>query len=332
MIEIDGSYGEGGGQIVRTAVALSGVTGKPVRVFNIRANRPKPGLAAQHTKAIETVKLLTNADVRGLFVGSTDFSFTPGENAGGNFEIDIGTAGSITLLLQCALPVAVFSSRPTELKITGGTDVAWSPPFDFFRYIFLPMLAEMGAEVSVELLRRGYYPRGGGCIRVKVNPSGIKGLVLQIDDRREITGVSHSSCLPGVAQRQTESARKFLKNAGYNAKIDVEERNEVSTGSGITLWSGCKSGSALGEKGKRAEKVGEEAAAALLGEMRSGGAVGMHLADQIVPYMALASGNSGMTVRELTMHAKTNIWATQKFLDRKFEVKEEEGKIRVTVI
>lgn len=332
MIEIDGSYGEGGGQIVRTAVALSGVTRKPVRIFNIRANRPKPGLAAQHTKAIETVKLLTNADVKGASAGATDFSFAPGENAGGNFEIDIGTAGSITLLLQCALPVAIFSSRPTELKITGGTDVTWSPPFDFFRHVFLPLLAEMGAEASVELLRRGYYPKGGGCVRVKVNPSGIKGLVLQSGNGREIAGISNSSRLPGVAQRQAEAARKFLKSAGHDARISIEERDEISTGSGITLWSGCRSGSALGEKRKRAEEVGREAAAALLGEVRSGCAVDVHLADQVIPYMAVAYGKSGMTVRELTAHAKTNIWVTQKFLDRKFEVKEEEGRVRVNVV
>ncbi|MBC2762112.1 MAG: RNA 3'-terminal phosphate cyclase, partial [ANME-2 cluster archaeon] len=167
MINIDGSYGEGGGQIIRTAVALSAVTGTDVTISNIRSNRPKSGLKAQHMSAIRTAADMTGARISGLKSGSTELTFSPGVSTsggipGGYYKIDIGTAGSITLLLQCLMPIALAAQEPVSLDITGGTDVAWSPPIDYMAHVLLPVLETMGLKCNIKLQRRGYYPRGGG--------------------------------------------------------------------------------------------------------------------------------------------------------------------------
>ena len=161
MLEIDGSYGEGGGQILRTSIALSAVTGRPVYIKNIRAKRPNPGLAAQHLESVRCIALLTDADISGLKLGSTELTFYPKEVKSGEYHIDIGTAGSITLFLQCLMPMAMRIKDAISINIRGGTDVAWSPPIDYLRYVMLPTIAKMGYDAHIDLIGRGYYPRGG---------------------------------------------------------------------------------------------------------------------------------------------------------------------------
>ena len=329
MLEIDGSVGEGGGQIIRTAIALAAITGKEVEITNIRANRPKPGLSAQHLNAVKAVERLSKGTTEGLELRSTRLQFSPGTLKGFEGEIDIGTAGSITLLLQCFIPVALFADTETKVWITGGTDVNWSPPIDFYTNVFLSALKEMGCGVHIDLKLRGYYPKGGGLVDVSVAPTRhLKGIVLQ---RREqagvINGVSHSCGLPAhVAERQAKAAEKTLKEAGYDTKIktEIEKEGKRTTGSGITLWCGYKSGSALGERGKKAEVVGEEAAHVILRELKAPATVDVYLADQLVPYIALAEGKSEMKVREITKHLETNMYITQKFFDVAFEIEKEE--------
>lgn len=351
MIEIDGSYGEGGGQLVRTAVALSAVTGEEIKVTNIRKNRPNPGLKQQHLKALETAAKICGARVSGLSQGSSELFFAPVEIKGGKYNIDIGTAGSITLLLQCIMPALPFVEEKVELTIRGGTDVAWSPTIDYLQHVTLRALEQFGYAGSVTLKERGYYPRGGGSAsavfepcklhgfhfrktegnkKTESNPVG-EGLKGEKSMMEEIIGVSHASNLPAhVPARQAESARSMLLEAGYDARIDVSSSEFFSTGSGITLWKGYCGGSALGKKGLPAEKVGRQAAEEVIKELRAGAAVDIHLADQLIPYMALA-GNSSFTVRELTLHAATNIWVTEQFLDVKFKIKEMEGLFEVSV-
>ena len=330
MLEIDGSVGEGGGQIIRTAIALAAITGKEVEITNIRANRPKPGLSAQHVHAVKAVERLSGGHTEGLELRSTRLQFSPATLNGFEGEIDIGTAGSITLLLQCLIPVALFADRDTTVSIKGGTDVNWSPPMDFHTNVFLAALREMGCEVHLDVKRRGYYPKGGGLVTVHVSPAQhMTGFVLTNGGEEGIiNGVSHSCGLPAhVAERQAKAAEKVLNEAGYDAelKTEIEERGEWTTGCGITLWRGYKSGSALGERGKRAELVGEEAAKNIVTELESSSTVDVHLADQLVPYIALAEGKSEIKVREVTKHLETNMYITQKFLDVAFEV-EKEGK------
>jgi len=222
VIEIDGSFGEGGGQILRTAVALSCVTGKAVRIKKIRANRPKPGLAAQHLKGIEAAKIISGAEVEGLRLGSTEVIFRPGIVRGGEYRIDIGTAGSVTLIFQTILLPLLFAERESRVTVTGGTDVAWAPPVDYFKNVTLKALREMNAECQLQVLRRGYYPKGGGAVRLEVKPSEMRGVIFERLDEI-VKGVSHCQNLPEhVAVRQANSAREFLEERGIRAEIKIE--------------------------------------------------------------------------------------------------------------
>ncbi len=314
MIEIDGSFGEGGGQIVRTAVALSAVTGEPVRITRIREGRKNPGLSPQHVTAILALAKVTNARIEGAKPRSQEITFRPGEVRGGEREIDIGTAGSITLLIQCFLPALVFADSPATLTVRGGTDVKWSPTIDYLSRVALPAFAEFGVQSRLSCERRGYYPRGGGLATLEVVPGKLKRADLLAVEPGPVEGISHSSNLPEhVAKRQAEAAAEVLKGSGFDAKISCETNTLPSTGSGITLWSGRRGASALGERGLPAEKVGASAAEEMAAELRSKAAVDRYLADQLVPYLALAGGS--YTAPEVSRHASTNIWTATRFLD-----------------
>jgi len=327
VIEIDGSFGEGGGQILRTAVALSCVTGKAVRIKKIRANRPKPGLAAQHLKGIEAAKIISGAEVEGLRLGSTEVIFRPGIVRGGEYRIDIGTAGSVTLIFQTILLPLLFADRESRVTVTGGTDVAWAPPVDYFKNVTLKALREMNAECQLQVLRRGYYPKGGGAVRLEVKPSEMRGVIFERLDEI-VKGVSHCQNLPEhVAVRQANSAREFLEERGIRAEIKIEVLNGLSTGSGIVLWNGYKGSSALGEKGKRAEVVGLEAAESLYMELKSEAAFDAHLADQIMPFAAMADGRTEYTTSKVTMHQKSNAYVINSFLGE--VVRFEGSRIRI---
>src|SRR3990170_4083771 len=191
-MKLDGSYGEGGGQILRTAVALSIVTGKSVEIDNIRKARPKPGLAAQHVKAVETAATLCDAKVTGCSLRSTHLSFSPGRIKKGIYGINIGTAGSITLLLQCLMPAAMHASGTTRLNIIGGTDVQWSPPIDYLRFVTLRALSVMGYDCEIRLIRRGYYPVGGGHVEAIIKPSILKKINFEKNVCEVVEGISHS--------------------------------------------------------------------------------------------------------------------------------------------
>ncbi|MGB9928961.1 MAG: RNA 3'-terminal phosphate cyclase [Methanosarcina sp.] len=330
MLEIDGSYGEGGGQLVRTAVALSAVTGTGVKIKNIRKNRPNPGLKQQHLKALETAAKICEAEIFGLFPGSTELSFVPVEIKGGKYEIDIGTAGSISLLLQCLMPALPFSKKKVELLIRGGTDVAWAPTIDYLQNVTFKALERLGYTGNIILKKYGYYPKGGGEVSAFFEPCKLKGFHFSRESE-EIKGVSHASNLPAhVPLRQAEAAKLKLLEAGYPSEIENKSFEFLSTGSGITLWAGFSGGSALGKKGLPAEKVGQHAAEEIIKELASGAAVDVYLADQLIPYMAL-SGSSSYTVREISLHAATNIWITEQLLDVKFNIEEKKGLFEISV-
>jgi len=322
FMKLDGSFGEGGGQILRTAVALSAVTGTPVEIENIRKGRPKPGLSAQHVKAVEGLARICEGQVTGCRLKSTRLCFTPGKIRGGDYDIDIGTAGSISLFLQCLMPALMHAPGTVRIKITGGTDVQWSPSIDYMRFVTLEALRKMGYECEIKLITRGYYPRGGGCVEAIINPSSLNHIDFEGNRCLHVEGISHSSGLPAhVAQRQAASAGKRLSENGYESKIITEVNDHPSIGSGITLWCGAVGGIALGKPGLKAEKVGEIAANAIIDELRSGAGVDEFLADQLIPYMALAGGGS-FTTRKITLHTKTNIWVTEQFLPVKFNIEE----------
>jgi RNA 3'-terminal phosphate cyclase (ATP) len=319
MIEIDGSFGEGGGQIVRTAVALSAVTGKPVRIARIRQGRPKPGLAAQHAWAILALADLCGARTSGIAPGSSEIVFAPGEIRGGSHKVNIGTAGSVTLLMQCLLPALLKTDSPASLEVHGGTDVQWAPTVDYFKNVFLPALGCFGARASLEVRQRGYYPKGQGNVLLRVEPAKLKAAHFSGTTKEIVIGISHCSNLPEhVARRQAIAASTTLQEQGYESEIALEVMRLPSMGSGITLWSGYKGASHLGERGLPAEKVGKMAADDLISELKSEASVDTHLADQLIPYIALAGGS--YTTREISLHAKTNIWTAGHFLERKISV------------
>ena len=332
-MKLDGSYGEGGGQILRTAVALSAVTGEPVEINNIRKNRPKPGLSPQHVKAVQSAAALCDGEVGGCSLHSTELTFIPGKINGGAYYIDIGTAGSITLLLQCLMPIAMHSPDTVRLKISGGTDVSWSPTIDYMRFVTNLALSRMGYDGSINLVRRGYYPRGEGCVEAVIAPAKLKRMEFETNTCSVIHGISHSSRLPAhVAQRQADSARKLLQQEGFDTRIAIETKDEISTGSGLTLWCGYMGASALGKPGLPAEKVGSLAADLILSELKSQAGVDEYLADQLIPYMGLAGGGS-FTTRIISLHTRTNIWVTELFLDVKFNIQElETGLFRVSIM
>jgi len=276
MIEVDGSFGEGGGQVLRTAVALAAVLSKEVRVFNIRAGRAEPGLRPQHVTGVKAAAQLCSGELKGLEVGSTEFVFKPGKLKAGGFRFDVGTAGSVTLVLQTLMPIFAFSPGSVQLEITGGTDVKWSPPIDYLRLVTLPVLKKIGYQGDLERVRRGHYPKGGGLVRFSTTgPQMLQPLIAEkAGSVSKIYGVSHAVALPRhVAERQAAAARKNLEEARLpSPSIDIEvleDKRPAGPGSGIVLSAETQKGNilgsdALGERGTPAEEVGSTAGLSLI--------------------------------------------------------------------
>ncbi|MEM2001838.1 MAG: RNA 3'-terminal phosphate cyclase [Candidatus Methanomethylicaceae archaeon] len=334
VLELDGSYGEGGGQLLRSAVALSCLTGSPIRVFNVRGKRPKPGLQPQHMTALKAAAEVSGALVQGLSIGSTEVYFEPKEIKAGRYLFDIKTAGSVTLVMQTLLPILSFAKGTSEVTIIGGTDVPWSPTVDYFRYVAIDAFRSMGLDCAVELLRRGHYPRGGGRVVFAVRPAKPLSPIVAVKRGRvlAVRGISHCTSLPAhVASRQASSAVRIIRETGLGDVRIAEERGEGDgPGSGVALWAEVESGpnigaDALGAREKRAEEVGREAAEKLLAELKTGMAVDRHLGDMLIIYMAMARGRSEIGVTELTMHAETMIWLTERFLGLKWLVERGPG-------
>ena len=334
MIEIDGSYGEGGGSLFRYSLALSALSGLPVRIKNIRAKRDPPGLKPQHLAAAKVLTEISNAKASGLSVGSTSVEFIPGEIRGGKYKFDVGTAGSVSLVIQAVLPVAIRANSPIELDLIGGTDVRMAPPVDYMRNVFLKNLSLMGIKAELQLIKRGHYPRGGGRVILRVNPvSNINNIeAIELGEIKKVRGLAHAVKLKrDVAERIALSATKMLKSEGLDPEIDVEwsENNHLGPGAGITVWAESNSvigADSLGERGKPSEVVGKEAASKLIDEIRSKMAFDRHTGDMLIPYLAVSSGRSVVGVSNLTLHAISNIWLCEKFFNIKFDIKGEKDR------
>jgi len=283
----------------------------------------------QHLKGIESAKTITNAEVEGLKLGSTRVVFKPRSLRGGRFKIDIGTAGSVTLILQTILLPSLYAEKESFFEIRGGTDVKWSPSVDYVKNITLKALKLLNANVEIELVSRGYYPKGGGLIRVHVEPSKLKGVEFHVHERNNVVrGISHCQNLPRhVAERQAKSALNLLKASGYESEIDIEVRKGFSTGSGLTLWCGFKGGIALGERGKRAEDVGVECANAILTELNRFGIFDKHLSDQVMPFSAVAVGKTKYTTTDVTKHLISNAYVINEFFGGSVKINKNEIEI-----
>lgn len=320
MFTIDGSFGEGGGQILRTSLALSLVTGKPFRIEKIRANRKKPGLMRQHLTAVNAAAEVGSAAVTGNEIGARELTFEPKGIRGGQYRFAVGTAGSTTLVLQTVLPALLTATEASELIIEGGTHNIYAPPFDFLAKAFLPLVNRMGPAVTAKLERPGFYPAGGGKFTVTIEPSGTLSRI-DLVERGEIKGqeaVAIVSQLPrGIAEREIAVLKDKLPMCAENL---VVEEVQDPRGPGNIVMVIIKSEritevfTGFGERGVPSEHVAGSLVKPVREYLAAGVPVGRYLADQLIVPMALAGGGEFMTL-PLSRHSNTNIEVVKKFLD-----------------
>ncbi|WP_026609490.1 RNA 3'-terminal phosphate cyclase [Methylocaldum szegediense] len=331
-IVIDGSYGEGGGQILRTTLCLSAISGRPVRIENIRARRKKPGLAAQHLTAVFAAAKLCDAELSGAELGSKTLTFAPRTKPkAGDYLFDVaearrgGSAGAVTLVLQTVLLPLALAEGSSRVVFLGGTHVPMSPPFDYVRNVWLSYLKLMGIRAELSLERSGWYPVGQGEMRLEISgtPAGEREKLrpLTLPERGElvaITGRALAANLPEhVAVRMADRAQTILRRKNMSCEIDAVSVRAACPGAGIFLvarYQHALAGfSALGERGKPAEQVAEDVCAKLLEHHHTNASVDEHLADQLVLPCALADGESVYTVDPMTRHLSTNAWVVERF-------------------
>lgn len=339
MLRIDGSQGEGGGQILRTALTLAALLRTPIEVLNIRAGRRNPGLQPQHLTAVTAVARVTGAEVAGATPGSPAVTFIPGPTRAGDYAFDVGTAGSVTLILQALLLPLALAGTPSRLRVRGGTHVPWSPSVHYLDAVFLPPVRRIGLEAKVSLLAWGFYPRGGGEVEAVIQ--GTAGLApLSLLDRggiERVGGVSAVANLPRrIAERQRDRAARRLGDAGFAPTIELVEAAGPGQGTVLFLaaeYAGVVAGfTALGERGKPAERVADEVVEALLDFHGRAGAVDAHLADQLVLPLVLARGSSTFTTVAISRHLLTNAQVVNWFLPGAVTVEGAMGEAgRVTV-
>lgn len=326
MLTIDGLLGYG--QVLRTALALSALTLKPIKVTNIRKQRTKPGLMAQHLAGVKTIGEFCNAEIKGAKIGSTEIEFAPKEHQIENKHIDIGTAGSIPLLLQTLTPLLVFSQKPVSLEIIGGTAGLGSPTIEYVKYVTFGILYKIGIEPPViEVKKQGFYPKGQGVVQVKFSPAKKNNSVKLTSggNIENIHGISIAGSLPNdVVERQKLGAMKLLTDHGFDPHIQASVEKTASPGTSITLV--CHSSNTIlgadniGKLGVRAEDVGEKCAESLVASIRSNAALDRWMSDQILIFLALADGRSEIKVEEVTEHCQTNIRVIEQVLGVEFEV------------
>lgn len=328
---MDGSVGEGGGQILRTSVAFSAILGRPVEIVNIRAKRDNPGLRPQHVGAIQAVASLCDGTSENLKVGADWIRFAPGPVKSAALKLDVGSAGSITLILQAVIPAASLGRGRVELEITGGTDVKWSPTINYFQNVVLAAYRLVGVDCQLEVVRRGYYPKGGGVVRGWVKPAeDLKPVTLLSLTSAPASVVSVCSNLPkSVAERQLTAAVNYLFMKGVKCESkSVSMEDSISVGSTILVYSVGPTGpflgaDSLGERGKPAEQVGREAAQLFMRELGFGAPLDRHVADMLVSLLAFAEGESRFRVSSVTQHLTTNLYVASQFTGCKFKVSEE---------
>ncbi len=337
LVHIDGAHGEGGGQIVRTALSLSAISGRPFEMTRIRAGRQNPGLRAQHLASVRAVAEVCAAQVEGDEIGSHTLIFAPTTPPqAGVYHWQVGTAGAIGLILQAALwPLALAEGQST-ISLVGGTHVEWSPPIDYVREVYLPLLADLGLDARVEIDRWGYYPRGGGAIRAEVcGPAHLHGLTLT--ERGALRGVSVRSMVSNlpehILQRQAERADFLLRKQGV--KPVVEMQSPPSPGQGTAVWvlaeyRHARAGfTGYGRLRRPAEAVSEEACKAFVRYHQRQMPVDAHLGDQLLVPLALAGAHSPSeyAVEAVTAHLLTNAWVIEQFLDVHIEIDGQEGQV-----
>jgi RNA 3'-terminal phosphate cyclase (ATP) len=347
MLTIDGAYGEGGGQVLRTALALATLTGRPFRIEHIRARRENPGLRPQHLTAVWAAAAVCEGRLEGDELGSQVLAFVPdGPPRAGEYTFDVadaaraGSAGSVALILQTVLLPLGRAEGDSRVTLRGGTHVPWAPPVPYLEHVFLPVLAQLGVRAEIELSRWGFYPAGGGEIQVSI--LGQKGPLSPVTltergDLQRVWGVAAVMNLPShIPQRMAARARNVLAEAGLQAEIKPMRLRGAGPGAGIFLfaqYANVTTGfTAFGRKGLPAEHVAEAACEELVGHHRSGAPADAHLADQLVLAMSLAQGSSQVVTSLVSQHLLTNAWVVQQFLSRDVRVEGTPGGLGRVVI
>jgi RNA 3'-phosphate cyclase len=341
VIEIDGSQKSGSGTILRLSVALAAILGQTLHIYNIRQNRPQPGLRPQHLEAVLTAARLCDAELKGAELNSRELWFKPKKVKGGKVEAEIGTAGSIPMLLLTVLPICIFAENSVHLHVSkGGTDVQNSPTINYIRHVLLPTLKNMKIITALTVNKYGYYPKGMGEITITVEPcKSLNPLRLEKFGKiQAVKGVSVCTFLADrrVAERQAKAANDYLEERGCRADIQIvnDQSNPMQKGSSLVLWAETDTNAilgadAIGELRKTSETVGREAAEKLYVGLSAKPTVDAHLADMLVPYVALAQGRSSYLTRTISEHLETNIWLAEKILNVKINVEKVGGLYRI---
>jgi RNA 3'-terminal phosphate cyclase (ATP) len=319
-IEIDGAFGEGGGQIIRSAVTLSCLTQKPIEIINIRKNRKIPGLRAQHMTAIKILAKICNAKVEELHVGSTTIKFFPSKVSDANLKENIGTAGSIPLILQVLIPAVAISKKKLKMSITGGTDVLWSPTSDYTRFVLREVYARMGINFSINIKRRGYYPRGGGIVEVDVFPcEKLSSISLLKRTRKSVKiACSYSMISPKIIEHEITEMKQTLEESGFDCQYETSAEPAYDAGCTFLAYAHDES-SVIGADSiyNKKEGIGQSVAKQFL-ESEFG--VDQFLSDMLVLPMSLVNGTSVFRVAKITKHLETNLFVTSEILNCKYGI------------
>lgn len=340
MRVIDGCYGEGGGQVLRTALTLAAITGQPTRIEHIRAGRKNPGLRPQHLTAVRAAAATCEARLEGDALGSQTLTFVPsGPPRPGEYTFDVaeaaqgGSAGSVGLVLQTVLLPLALGGGDSRLTLRGGTHVPWAPPVPYLTHVFLPALAQMGVQVQIELKRWGFYPAGGGEIVVRIAEREGPLRAIQLTERGELRRIWGTAVVTNLSahipQRMADRARNVLAEAGLQSCVEPRRLRGTGPGAGIFLFAEYEHSragfTAYGRKGLPAERVAEASCEDLLAHHRSGSPADPHLADQLILPIALAEGESRLVTSRVSQHLLTNAWVVRQFISRDVGVEGELG-------
>jgi RNA 3'-terminal phosphate cyclase (ATP) len=343
MLEIDGSEQSGSGTIVRDAIPFCILTGQEIHLRNIRAKRDKPGLRPQHLKALEAAASVCGGRLEGGTVGSREIRFHPGKGIkGGTFAWDIGTAGSTAMLVLSLLPLGLFADSASIYRLTGGLFQDFAPSLFHLKHVLLPTVRKMGVQAEVRIIRPGYVPKGGGKIELQIAPlkEALRPLNLVTQGQvNSIRGISLSSQLKerDVSRRMEKECERTLKGSGFDAEIHLlyDERDKpafespsIQPGAALAVWAqtdaGCLIGADMaGARGRTAEFIGRQTASDLLNDLGSGATLDRHLADQVIPFAALAKGASTFRIPSVTEHVEARLWLVEKILGAKCQIHED---------
>ncbi|MDR0778142.1 MAG: RNA 3'-terminal phosphate cyclase [Methanomassiliicoccaceae archaeon] len=337
MLEIDSSKGEGGGQVVRSSVALSAITGIEARLTRIRENRPTNGLSKQHCIAVRAVADMTGSVVTGNHTGSSELYFKPGNIQKSDIELDIGTAGSISLVLQAVMLAGRNHKERVRIDVRGGTNVMWAPPIDSYQQILFPLMERMGINARLDIVDRGFYPDGGGRVIAELEPVDVISPlnITSLGELKRVEGILYIQQLKDRIMEDMITSCEDSLDVRCPVHIEVQRTVGNSKGAGLSLVAvydnGRMGSNVLTTKGHPAKQAGEDVAKDLMKEMKSGATMDIHTADQLLPYMAMADGHSEFTVSRISRHLLSQMDTLETFLDVRFGVERKGSVYNMTV-